>query len=51
MAIAADVEATGEGMPLWREFVAAVSDRTRMQVSPSRGIDVLCRPGLLHYLD
>lgn len=51
MAIAADVEATGEGMPLWREFVAAVSDRTRMQVSPSRGIDVLCRPGPLHYLD
>ncbi len=42
MAILDHLESTGEGLPLWDEFAAAVSADRRMQVITSRGIDSLC---------
>jgi Replication protein len=44
MAILSDLRVTGQGLPLWQEFTAAVTDTRRMQVVPSKAIDSLCRP-------
>lgn len=42
MAILADISTTGQGMQLWKEFTAAVTDRRRMQLAASKAINSLC---------
>jgi Replication protein len=51
MAILDDLEVTGEGLVLWDELTATVSDARRMQVSHSNGIDALCSPTSTTILD
>jgi hypothetical protein len=40
--ILSDLESTGEGFELWKEFTDAVTTRRRYQFRTSRGIDLLC---------
>jgi hypothetical protein len=43
MAILADFKKTGDGLALWKEFSAAVTETKRKRHSPSQGIANLVR--------
>lgn len=39
--ILADLKETGEGIGLWKEFSAAVTEKKRRRYNPSHGVDKL----------